>query len=74
MLSRPYHAKNYAGIIDTSLSQTENIVSSCPTCATYQKRNSKAPLLPHSVLDHPWVKQESVPTFLRYKESNFLFQ
>ena len=37
-------------------SQIENIISCCPTCATYQRNNSKEPLLPHSVPDRPWAK------------------
>ena len=37
-------------------SQIENIVSSCPTCTTYQRCNSREPLLPHSVPNRPWAK------------------
>ena len=36
-------------------SQIENIISSCATCTTYQRRNSKEPLLPHSTPDRPWA-------------------
>ena len=37
-------------------SQIENIISSCTICTTYQRCNSKEPLLPHSVPDCPWAK------------------
>ena len=37
-------------------SQIENIVSYCPTCTTYQRCNSREPLLPHSVPNRPWAK------------------
>ena len=37
-------------------SQIENLISSCTTCATHQRRNQREPLLQHSVPDCPWAK------------------
>jgi len=32
-------------------SQIQDVISSCVTCNTYQRRNQKEPLIPHSVPD-----------------------
>ena len=36
--------------------QIEDTVSSCPTCAMYQRNNPREPLLPHPTPSHPWEK------------------
>ena len=36
--------------------QIEDMISSCPTCATYQRNNSKEPLLPHPAPSRPWER------------------
>ena len=37
-------------------SQIEDTVSNCQVCSTYQKSNTKEPLLPHNVPYRPWAK------------------
>ena len=37
-------------------SQIQDTVSACGTCNTYQRKNQKEPLIPHSIPDRPWSK------------------
>ena len=44
-------------------SQIQDIVLSCVTCNTHQRRNQKEPLMPHSFPDRPWPKLGVVDIF-----------
>ena len=37
-------------------SQIQDVVLACGICNTYQRKNQKEPLIPHSVPDRPWSK------------------
>ena len=37
-------------------SQIQDTVSACGTCNTYQRKNQKEALIPHSIPDRPWSK------------------